>query len=114
MAEVGRDGRHGVFLMIDVAFFGANALKIIQGGWLPLVVASLLFTMMTTWRTGRQIVADRLATRAIPLAEFFALVDATGRVASVVTAVNMTAQGTGMPPALVLHLQYNKALDERW
>ena len=55
----------GVFLTIDLAFFGANALKIMQGGWLPLVVAIVIFTLMTTWRTGRQIVAERLASRAV-------------------------------------------------
>ena len=47
----------GVFLVIDLAFFGANALKIAHGGWLPLVIGWLLFTLMTTWKTGRQIVA---------------------------------------------------------
>ena len=47
----------GIFLTIDLAFFGANALKIAHGGWLPLVIGGVLFTLMTTWKTGRQIVA---------------------------------------------------------
>ena len=102
-----------IFLLIDVAFFGANALKIIQGGWLPLVVAVVLFTIMTTWRRGRQIVAERLASRAMPLSEFFALVDARHPVRVAGTAVYMTAQGSGTPPALVHNLQYNKVLHER-
>ncbi len=42
----------GIFLTIDLAFFGANALKITHGGWLPLVIGGLLFTLMTTWKTG--------------------------------------------------------------
>jgi KUP system potassium uptake protein len=103
----------GVFLLIDLAFFGANALKVIQGGWLPLAVAALLFTLMTTWRTGRQIVAERLADRAIPLSEFFAMIAAKQPVRVAGTAVYMTAQGSGTPPALVHNLQYNKILHER-
>jgi KUP system potassium uptake protein len=102
-----------VFLLIDVAFFGANALKIIQGGWLPLAVAAVLFTLMTTWRTGRQIVAERLSSRAIPLSEFFALVDASPPVRVAGTAVYMTAQGNGTPAPLIHNLQYNKVLHER-
>jgi KUP system potassium uptake protein len=103
----------GIFLFIDLAFFGANALKILDGGWLPLAVAIVLFTVMTTWKTGRQIVAERLASRAIPLTEFFALVDhmQPARVAG--TAVYMTAQTSGTPSALVHNLQYNKVLHER-
>jgi KUP system potassium uptake protein len=103
----------GVFLIIDLAFFGANALKIVQGGWLPLVVAIVLFTLMTTWRTGRQIVAERLATRTVPLSEFFAIIETTHPVRVPGTAVYMTAQGSGTPPALMHNLQYNKVLHER-
>ena len=101
------------FLVIDIAFFGANALKIVQGGWLPLVVAIALFTLMTTWRTGRHIVAERLASRGMPLSEFFALIDTTKPVRVSGTAVYMTAQGSGTPPALIHNLQYNKVLHER-
>ena len=54
----------GVFLTIDLAFFGANVLKIAHGGWLPLVIGAVLFTLMTTWKTGRQLVAARLTARA--------------------------------------------------
>ena len=60
----------GVFLSIDLAFLGANALKIMQGGWLPLLIGGALFTLMTTWKTGRQILAQRLTERAVPLEDF--------------------------------------------
>ena len=60
----------GIFLTIDLAFFGANALKITHGGWLPLVIGGILFTLMTTWKTGRQIVAGRLTSRAVPIETF--------------------------------------------
>ena len=103
----------GAFLAVDAAFFGANALKIVQGGWLPLVVAIVLFTLMTTWRTGRQIVAERLASRSLSIKDFFTLVETKQPARVSGTAVYMTAQGSGTPPALVHNLQYNKVLHER-
>jgi KUP system potassium uptake protein len=102
----------GVFLTVDLAFFGANAIKIAHGGWLPLVIGALLFTLMTTWKTGRQIVAQRLTARALPLEDFMARI-AESRPARVPgTAVFMTAQPRGTPPALAHNLQYNKVLHE--
>jgi KUP system potassium uptake protein len=101
-----------VFLLIDVAFFGANALKVMQGGWVTLVVAALLFTLMTTWKTGRRLVAERLTARAIPLEEFLAMVTAANPVRVPGTAVFMTAQPTGTPPALAHNLRHNKVLHE--
>jgi KUP system potassium uptake protein len=101
------------FLIIDLAFFGANALKIIQGGWLPLVVAIGIFTLMTTWRTGRQIVAARLASRAVMISDFFTSIEFLKPARVPGTAVYMSAQTTGVPAALVHNLQYNKVLHER-
>ena len=103
----------GLFLTIDLAFFGANALKIVQGGWLPLAVAAFLFTLMTTWKTGRQIVAQRLASRAVMIEDFFTSIDFMKPARVPGTAVYMTAQSSGVPPALVHNLQYNKVLHER-
>ena len=68
-------GVTGTFLTIDVAFFGANILKVIQGGWVTLVGAGIIFTFMTTWKTGRRLLAERLTARALPLEDFVA----TGR-----------------------------------
>ena len=100
----------GIFLSVDLAFFGANALKIAHGGWLPLVIGWFLFTLMTTWKTGRRIVAERLTARAIPLERFISEVAETlpARVSG--TAVFMTAQPRGTPPALAHNLRYNKVL----
>jgi len=103
----------GTFLIIDLAFFGANALKIMQGGWLPLVVAIVIFTLMTTWRTGRKIVAERLASRAVRVEDFFTSIDFLKPARVPGTAVYMSAQTTGVPTALVHNLQYNKVLHER-
>jgi KUP system potassium uptake protein len=102
----------GVFLAVDLAFLGANLLKIAQGGWLPLVIAGALFTLMTTWKTGRRLVADRLTARAFPLEHFVAAVRATPPTRVPGTAVFMTAQPLGTPPALAHNLRYNKVLHE--
>ena len=53
-----------VFLSVDFTFFGANLLKVAQGGWVPILVGASVFTLMTTWKTGRRIVAERLTARS--------------------------------------------------
>ena len=102
-----------VFLAIDVAFLGANVLKILHGGWVTLVVAAALFIVMTTWRTGRRLLAERLTARAVPLPEFIAgtVAQAPQRVPG--TAVFMTAQPHGTPPALAHNFRCNKILHEQ-
>ena len=101
-----------LFLTIDLAFFGANALKILQGGWVTLAVALVIFTLMTTWKTGRRLVGARLTERAVPLAEFLATVVNASPVRVPGTSVFMTAQATGTPAALAHNLRYNKVLHE--
>ena len=101
-----------LFLLVDLAFFGANLVKVVQGGWLPLVIGVVIFTMMTTWKTGRRLVAERLTARALPLEDFMAAVGATPPARVPGTAVFMTAQPRGTPPALAHNLRYNKVLHE--
>jgi KUP system potassium uptake protein len=101
-----------VFLAIDLTLMGANLLKVTRGGWFPLLVAAFVFTMMTTWKTGRRLVAERLTARAIPLDDFMAGVQAFKPKRVTGTAVFMTAQPTGTPPALAHNLRYNKILHE--
>jgi KUP system potassium uptake protein len=103
----------GLFLSIDLAFFGANVLKIVHGGWLPLVIGAVIFTLMTTWKTGRRLVAERLAARAFPLEDFMAAIATTPPTRVTGTAVFMTAQPRGTPPALAHNLRYNKILHDR-
>jgi KUP system potassium uptake protein len=102
----------GIFLVIDLAFFGANALKITHGGWLPLVIGWVIFTLMTTWKTGRQLVAQRLTARALPMDDFLARVEAMRPTRVPGTAVFMTAQPRGTPAALAHNLKYNKVLHQ--
>jgi KUP system potassium uptake protein len=99
-----------LFLSIDLAFLGANLLKVMQGGWLPLFIGAVLFTLMTTWKTGRRLVAERLSARAYPLENFISAINAMPPVRVDGTAVFMTAQPHGTPPALAHNLRYNKVL----
>jgi KUP system potassium uptake protein len=99
-----------LFLTIDLAFFGANALKIPQGGWVTVSIALLLFTLMTTWKTGRRLVAERLTARAVPLDDFIEMIGSMRPARVPGTAVFMTAQPVGTPPALAHNVRYNKVL----
>ena len=101
-----------LFITIDLSYVAGNAFKLLQGGWLPLVIAGLIFTLMTTWKTGRRLVAERLTARAFPLEEFVAAITAAPPTRVEGTAVFMTAQPTGTPAALIHNLRYNKVLHE--
>ncbi len=101
-----------VFLTVDAALLGANLLKIVDGGWLPIAVAGVGFTLMTTWKTGRRLMAERLNDRATPFETFLDAITATPPVRVPGTAVFMTAQPRGTPPALAHNLRYNKVLHE--
>jgi KUP system potassium uptake protein len=101
-----------IFLAVDLTFFGANLLKVAQGGWLPLLIGAFVFTLMTTWKTGRRIVAERLTARAIPIDHFMQVIIAAPPVRVPGTAVFMTAQPRGTPPALAHNLRHNKVMHE--
>ena len=102
-----------VFLTIDLAFFGANAVKIPDGGWFPLLVALMIFTLLMTWRGGRDIVLQRLRETALPLAPFVEGLLAHPPLRVPGTAVFMTADANGVPSALLHNLKHNKVLHER-
>jgi KUP system potassium uptake protein len=102
-----------LFVAIDMAFVGANLFKIVEGGWLPLAIALVLFTMMTTWKTGRRLVAERLSARAFPLQQFIEAIRAKPPIRVPGSSVFLTAQPRGTtPPALYHNLRYNKVLHE--
>ncbi len=105
-------GMTTIFLVVDSAFLGANLIKIADGGWLPLLIGAALLALMTTWKTGRRIVADRLTARALPFKDFLAEVSSKPPVRVPGTAVFMTAQPSGTPPALAHNVHYNKVLHE--
>jgi len=103
----------GTLLAIDLTFFVANVVKIPHGGWFPLVAGVVIFTVMTTWSTGRQLVVRRLSETEVPLSKFFASVAANPPARVPGTAVFMTARPEGTPPILVHHLTHNKVLHEQ-
>lgn len=103
----------GFFLAIDLAFFGANALKIASGGWLPLVLGGAMMTVFLTWRTGRALVFRNLRKAAIPLPQFLDSLFSGPPVRVAGTAVFFRAEGDGVPHALLHNLLHNKVLHER-
>ncbi|MDQ1559639.1 MAG: system potassium uptake protein [Pyrinomonadaceae bacterium] len=106
-------GLSGFFLVIDLAFFGANVIKIPAGGWFPLVVGALIFLLMTTWKKGRRILAARLLSRGHPIEEFLRDIAKHPPVRVPGTAVFMNGTAAGTPPALMHNLAHNKVLHER-
>ena len=99
-----------VFLAIDVAFFGANIIKVGQGGWLPLAIAAVIFTLMITWKRGRSILSERIQAEAKPLDEFLKeiAVNPVTRVPG--TAIFMSGTASKTPPALRHNIEHNKVL----
>ncbi len=101
------------FLLPDIAFFGANALKIPQGGWLPLALAVGIFVLLATWKRGREILSKRLQERSVPLKILMGDLAADPPLRVPGTAVFMSGNPGGTPPALVHNLAHNKVLHER-
>ena len=98
----------GFFFVIDVTFFASNMLKLLAGGWFPLVIGIGMFTLMVTWRTGRRLMAEQLKNDAIDLASFLeaVFISPPARVAG--TAVFLSAEPNVTPNALLHNLKHNK------
>ncbi|MEP6550458.1 MAG: KUP/HAK/KT family potassium transporter, partial [Gemmatimonadales bacterium] len=101
------------FVIIDGAFFGANLLKIRQGGWVPLTIALFLFILMTTWNRGREIVQDLLRRGMLPIDMLLADIENRKTVRVPGLAVFMTREPEGAPVVLLHHLKHNKVLHEQ-
>ncbi len=102
----------GTFLVVDLAFFSANALKIPQGGWFPLAMGLLSFTVLTTWKRGRTLIFQEITKQGIPLAAFLdSIGDDIHRVGG--TSVFLTKDPAGIPAALLHNLKHNKVLHDR-
>jgi KUP system potassium uptake protein len=99
-----------VFITIDLAFFGANLLKVLHGGWVPLVIATLVFSLLSTWKTGRMVLGKRLRERAYPFDLFLKDLNRTRPHRVPGTAIFMTGSGAGVPPTLIHNLRHNKVL----
>ena len=104
----------GAFLAVDLAFFGANAVKIADGGWFPLVLALAIFTLMTTWKRGREILGAKLRAASMDLRDLLESFEGEHPPLRVPgTAVFMTGNPEGAPPALLHNLKHNKVLHEQ-
>ena len=97
-------------MSVDLALFGANALKIPSGGWFPLVIGLVMFTIMATWRQGRRLVLGRLASEAVPLTSFLATCEQAPEVRVSGTAAFLSAETDKVPVTLLHNLKHNKVL----
>jgi KUP system potassium uptake protein len=102
----------GLFFLVDGAYFSANVTKIPDGGWFPLLVGLIVFTILTTWAKGRQLMMARLREAAMPIKVFISSA-ATSATRVPGTAVFMTSTAEGVPHALLHNLKHNKVLHER-
>ena len=98
------------FLVIDLAFFGANLLKIEKGGWVPLLIAVIIYALMRTWHSGVEAVRQKLFAKSPPLDRFFAEIDADGLCRPEGTAVFLSRARDATPPLLVWHVRQNRSL----
>ncbi|HAB15896.1 MAG TPA: potassium transporter Kup [Verrucomicrobiota bacterium] len=103
----------GVAFGVELAFFGANALKIPHGGWFTLVVGVVLFTLMTTWRTGRRLLWQRIKASALPTPQFLESIRRRELPRVKGTGVYLAGNPDGVPIALLHNLKHNKILHER-
>jgi KUP system potassium uptake protein len=106
-------GATGFFMVMDVMLFSASTLKLLHGGWFPLLLGAILLTIMLTWKRGRELVFENLEKHAIPLDDFLQslFVGPPTRVSG--TAIYLRGESDGVPHALLHNLLHNKVLHER-
>jgi len=101
-----------IFGTVDILYFGANLIKVPDGGWFPLLVGAVIFTLLTTWARGRKLMIDRMNEASLPIEVFIKSASTSAhRVPG--TAVFMTSSPNGVPHALLHNLKHNKVLHER-
>ena len=103
----------GLFALLELAFMSANLLKILAGGWFPLLIAAVVFTLMTTWKSGRRILGERLRAGSLPLQMFLDDIARHSPIRVPGTAVFLHGNAEGTPIALLHNLKHNKVLHER-
>ncbi|MEY4065376.1 MAG: potassium transport protein Kup [Pseudomonadota bacterium] len=103
----------GPFVFIDLAFFGSNSLKIISGGWIPLVIAVAMFVLMVTWIRGRQLLAAGLAEQSLPFDKLVEEFEASRYPRVEGTAIYMSGRPGTCPLALSHNVRHNKVMHER-
>ncbi len=101
-----------VFLIVDGAYFAANLTKVPDGGWFPLLIGFITFTLLTTWSRGRTLMRNRMSEVALPI-EIFAKSAHNSATRVPGTAIFMAANTSGVPSALLHNIKHNKVLHER-
>lgn len=105
-------GALALFFLVDTAYLTANLTKVPDGGWFPLLVGLVVFTLLTTWAKGRKLMIERLRQSAMPIQVFIqSAANSAARVPG--TAVFMTSSPDGVPHALLHNLKHNKVLHDR-
>jgi len=103
----------GIFFMVDLMFFTSNVLKFVEGGWFPVLIGLAMFTIMMTWKRGRELLNQKLRTDAIDLPSFLEAVFVSPPARVEGTAVFLTAEPGSVPNALLHNLKHNKVLHEQ-
>lgn len=103
----------GAFLIMDLAFFGANVRKVAHGGWVPLVIGAVIYLLMTTWQKGRKVLFRRLKDRSMPIEDFCQKLLREPPLRVPGTAIYMTGDPWGVPVPLLHNLKHNKVLHQR-
>ena len=103
----------GTFLVFDLAFFGANAAKFVDGGWFPLAIGLAIFAVMTTWKRGRRELAEKFRATMLPLEVFLSDPELANALRVRGTAVFMASSAVGTPPALLHHFKHSQSLHEQ-
>jgi KUP system potassium uptake protein len=103
-------GVAGAFMVVDTAFFAANAMKVFDGGYVPLILAATVYGVMYIWHRGTVAITARLLNNLIPLEQFLAKIEWVARVPG--TAVFLTRATRDTPPVLAWHVRHNRALHQ--
>ncbi len=103
----------GLFFAVDLVFFGANVVKVLEGGWFPLLIGVVMFTLMLTWKAGRRLMTARLREEAIDLKPFMESIFLSPPLRVPGTAVFLSAEAGSTPFALLHNLKHNKVLHEQ-
>ncbi len=102
-----------MFLIVDLVFFATCVFKFFEGGWVPVGIGLFVFTLMTTWQTGRRILVARLKSRSTPVEEFLESITKNPPLRVPGTAIYMTGDPWGIPIPLLHNLKHNKVMHER-
>ncbi|MES2317236.1 MAG: potassium transporter Kup [Pseudomonadota bacterium] len=106
-------GATGFFIIMDIMLFSSSTLKLLHGGWFPLLLGAILFTGMMTWKRGRQLVFENLQKHSIPLEDFLQSLFVAPPTRVYGTAIFLRGESDGVPHALLHNLSHNKVLHER-